>query len=296
MDVNRKDLDNNQVECAKNDLIGEYPQSFNYYNYDKCFPDAPYVSVSTIIGPGGHAMAVVNVAGDTYEETVEKSKTIIKSINSAIPMNIVKMGKWFPVNINSAHLSGLKKHLVSKSDTIRPPNSICEFNTEDVEKAILRNDVEYLASDDKKIDDIKRNAKKQNESMKMKLESGIQDDEDEVESLCVDITKLVETNNKISELSKTLVNLFKRSKILASICTDKKKRNPNWYQHYRDTHINKYNYIEEDIRKLDELEKVIDYISSFDDKLILDININTNLELAELKKEYTALIRESLDS
>src|SRR5210317_725840 len=109
MDANRKDLYNNQVECAKNDLIGKYPQSFNYYNYDKCFPDAQYVSVSTIVGPGGHAMAVVNVASDTYEETVEKSKTIIKSINSAIPMNIIKMGRWFPVNVNSAHLSDVKK-------------------------------------------------------------------------------------------------------------------------------------------------------------------------------------------
>lgn len=293
MDRNRKDLNPDQVEAAKKDLVRTYPQTFNYYNYDECFPNSKYASVSSLVDTNGRGMVVINTAGDTYEDVLEKSKDVIKSINSAIPMSIVKMGQWFPVNVNAAHIKDVKKHVVSGSDDT---SNYGDFKKDDVEKAILGTDAKYLAADEKKMEEVKRNAKKQTEWMKTKLKEETLSDDNELESLCVDITKLNEIYTKIDTLSKTLVNLAKRAKLLGAIHSDKRKRNPDWYQYFKKTYVD-YGYRDEDIKTLEDLDKLVVFSSSLGDTLTLNINIDVeSSELSELKKHYIALTLETLES
>jgi hypothetical protein len=292
MDINRKDLDDDQVALAKHDLVSNYPQTFNYYNYDKCFPNAGYVAISSIVDTGGHVMAVVNAAGDTYEEVVRKSKHVIKSINSSIPMNITKMGQWFPVSVQSANMPNVKRHVVSNT-LINQPNALFKYKTEDVEASILHEDVNYLLSDEKTIDDVKLTAKKNAEIMKMKLKTNERNDDDDPNSICTDITKLNNLHIQITELSKTLVNYSKRMKILGAMVKEKYEKNPNWYEHYTQTYL-KYNYSHKDILTLDELQKIIDYSLAPDHKLTLDVTINVALTLPELNQQLTSLTLETL--
>ena len=252
------------------------PNHFKYYCYDKEYPDAGYAGVSTIVS-GDCTMAVVMTTGTSYDDVVDDSKAMVQRIDTSIPIYITKIGHWFPVNANMSELKE-KRHVVSGHKETTP------MTPKYAETAILRADGEYLASDEKKMEDAQLKARRQAEYMKSKIKENVMDEN----SFCVNVTKLDEFKKEIEQTKKKLENLSKRAKLLANMCCMQFSTCEGWYQHYREVYLS-HGFSEATIMEEASLLAILEDMKRIDDIVLLDSKVGDVSDFETCQKKYQEL-------
>uniref|UniRef100_A0A6C0J8X3 Uncharacterized protein n=1 Tax=viral metagenome TaxID=1070528 RepID=A0A6C0J8X3_9ZZZZ len=250
-DINRLPLTDEQVKLASEDLVYDYPKTFNYSNAEI---DNMYAGVSFLKSNDQKQSWFMLKAVNTKDNIRKDINKSIKMFDSYLPVAIVPFNAWIPVVKDPRQ--------ISRNDTKFDTNKTVSEEDPFVNLLIKEHEQEFKNdSVSQKVSTVKHAPKG---SINVKVG---------VYEFSYFKSQLLEILDQIKSLNKRISLLKDRGDIFYSLTEKYKDEFPDWYDYYTQKYtaigIAEPKYKKEDFENVDSFE-VLQYVLNNDDKDVFD--------------------------